>query len=888
MENNIDFYSPNFKEYVFSKQNIKNYDDKRNYALMNQDEKEIYEKKFSQIINNDITKILTPNKKKYFGEKIKLFKNKLYENEYDRKGEIDHLNDFCKNSKSINDIKPKSKDNSIRVMSFNIHAFIKSCQVYEETNGIFNNNISETNKTSSFEEIIKFINNYNVDILGLQEYAPEFGKKNFLKVTEFYEQYNNISLNTFKDFIISQCKEDLEIDFFGNALFSSINMQKKYIKKYNVIGDQPRCFLGMKINVNNKTDELQENINYETNNNEVYIFNIHPSSEVKGDNNKNQIIDFFTYITKEKDPFKNNILIMGDFNTDKPEIHTLIKNMGYHNIYDLFQINEEYEFTGYHGTIIDYIYVSDEFLNNFTPKYFEIINVDLSDHYPIIFDFIPKTNLTENSMKETIKRYWYNYEKKIINNITKENFLNLILKSNNLYEGILEISKKYGEIINLESGIYLAHGTSEINFDKTNIPFEIQELNNKNLPIVPKSFTILQYPGESFSNFYGTNDPNNFKRLLIYRVNKKIPLLNIYKAENMHKRMAKRLEYYYDLYEYIRINKFQDILDKLNDKIHEPFYAMRFIWLFINKILLNISNNGDNKKLYYGTINSDIIKSDSAFLKTMKNKKKTHELWNYDEVYEGLEIQLFTPELFTEFVGIYYNNKFYSKDEWVNFSENIVEKFKINRDIFLKNNNLEKIPNIRDSNFSVSYAIKYSRAFIVYYINFILTLFNQKDYSNKDTILITENMIKKILDYHDPRYNFPEPFLINLLLNDLFEQISNKIYDINNFTNIPLNKFISIDKIKIISGGYLINYNNETQNNSKSIIENKKDIKEKLTNIDINVLINFKKQLINNIKDFQNIVKNHSNKNLIYILDKIYNFLINNNRSIYNKPPILY
>jgi hypothetical protein len=66
---------------------------------------------------------------------------------------------------------------------------------------------------------------------------------------------------------------------------------------------------------------------------------------------------------------------------------------------------------------------------------------------------------------------------------------------------------------------------------------------------MPKSFTLLNNPAESFMSWYGINDEISLKRLIIYRVKRKIPILNLFKNEhNMQNRLIKRFKFYQSLF----------------------------------------------------------------------------------------------------------------------------------------------------------------------------------------------------------------------------------------------------------------------------------------------------------------------------------------------------
>lgn len=876
INNNMNYVPNETNDYIFTKHGINNDDDNRSFPLKNDNEKKEYIETFNKLTN---TNFVEKNRERdYYEYGIKNFRNKLYKDEYNRAGEIQHLNDFCSNSLDIYNAPVIYKKNgAIRLMSFNIHAFIQSCNVYMKSsvNNNFTNVTDVTTNTISIKDVYKFLYKYDIDILGFQEYAPEFNDQTYLKISSFMDDFNkNIPTNysKFKDYIISDCKEKQKsLTFFGNAIFSTFGMIQKYSISYPVPNDKPRCFIGCQIEKNNVYGAQK-----------IYIFNIHPMSESVGKLNHTQINEFFDMLTTNLDPYKTNIIVMGDFNTSEENIHSKIKERGYYSVHELFEPHNEYLYSGYHGTLIDYVYVSDKFLDNYSPQKFDIININLSDHYPILFDFVPKNKIIELSLKETIRRYMWEYEKKIINKnlLTLDNLTNLIMNSNNKYDEILSIANKYGSIMNLHEGIYLAHGTTAINFNNSDIPFEIsEELNKKDIPIVPKSFTLLHYPGESFSNYYGTNDKYNMKRLVIYKIKKTLPLVNLYKAVTLNERTDKRINFYYDLYEALIKSKYPNKFQSMIDKKWDPFTAMRILWAMINKVLLNITDTESgvyNKNLYYGTINTDFIPSDTTYLKPIKNHAKTHPIFPDAELYEGIEIQIFTPEIFLDFVGVYYNNKFYPKDDWMNMGPGLTLKLKDDRSKYLKDNNLIDIPNIRDSNkFPIPYSIKYSRAYIYSYFNFIISLMTNSIFSNDKVLKDVEFLIKKILHDNDARQSIGEPYMINIILNDFFEQIANMQY--NNYINIENG---------MIYGGSISNniYDTSTKISTKPLAKPRglDHLANGTTNnVQYKTFKDEFKHLIENLVQY-----NPSDKKIKYILDKTLSFLNKVNQSQFIKPPI--
>lgn len=294
--------------------------------------------------------------------------------------------------------------------------------------------------------------------------------------------------------------------------------------KYSVIKKDDRCFIESKIQINNI---------------DIIVVNIHPESENKSlkiNYNKDQIIHLFNTISSKYNINNIPIIIAGDFNTNDEDTHNIIRDMGFISVHKIYNNLDENAYSGYHGTLIDYIYLSYKFINLFKVTEFKIFNLESSDHYPLFFKFKLKEDYLISDLE-------LNY------NLQKNNCLSLM---NNYTSNLLEIRKciidlkkfmkkyKYEDIVYIPEGIYLAHGTSSINFDNSDIPYEINSHS-----YTPKSFTLLNNPGESFMSWYGINDEISLKRLVIYKVKRKIPILNLFKNEhNMQNRIKKRFKFY--------------------------------------------------------------------------------------------------------------------------------------------------------------------------------------------------------------------------------------------------------------------------------------------------------------------------------------------------------
>lgn len=766
-------------DYIFSKTHSNNEDMKNSFVNMTDKEKTQYIENFMKVTGQDFSQESRPKSNEYFGKTIATFKNKLYEKEYTRPGEIEFLNVFCDDS--VNPyIIPKDLD-TFRLLSYNVHSFIKSCNVYlRNRNNAMTDTIQQNQPTDSTHEVIQFIKDCQCDVFGFQEFSPTLvDQDGFLRVRNFAQQFDE------PDYVISDCLENGKImKMFGNAIFSKTKINDKKTIPFQTLEDI-RCFIGGVITLG------AQNIN---------IFNIHPTSEATNKNdNETQIKTFFSEISQQKK--RTNVIVMGDFNTDRKDIHDFIVSQGFVNVNRLLNIISDQTHSGYHGTLIDYIYVSDTFLTNFTPQQLLIPNINLSDHYPLIFDFTLKNPIIEATYHEIWKRYNTQISKLI--KISENDTINKLKLYSYNFNHVLRKAVQFGEIINLSDKTYLFHGTSSINFDNTDIPFELNETLS-----VAKSFTLLHFAGESFSNYYGTNDIHSSKRGIIYKVKDgyTLPVINIFKKLLFHDRIDNRLDFYRELYAVIRNDLIERNIFTVSELIEngDPFDMMRALWLLMGPWYLGSTDyysSAYNKDLFYGTINSDFILADSAYLNKHITHSRSTDIWKGYEVYEGLEVMIYHPIKFLELVGVYYDGVMYDKQQWITEGPIIVGNLKASEEQYLKDNLLVKIPDIRDifpKPFPRFYAEKYLVRYIKEYLRYIIALYNNPVYTRSDILSYTDKLLLNIFHRNSFIQQYHEMPALKILVHDFIEQLKNIRYaqfdsDI---------QFAGSDSCKIISNIY--------------------------------------------------------------------------------------
>ena len=148
-------------------------------------------------------------------------------------------------------------------------------------------------------------------------------------------------------------------------------------------------------------------------------------------------------------------------------------------------------------------------------------------------------------------------------------------------------------------------------------------------------------------------------------------------------------------------------------------------------------------------------------------------------------------------------------------------------------------------------------------------------FSNDKVLKDVEFLIKKILHDNDARQSIGEPYMINIILNDFFEQIANMQY--NNYINIENG---------MIYGGSISNniYDTSTKISTKPLAKPRglDHLANGTTNnVQYKTFKDEFKHLIENLVQY-----NPSDKKIKYILDKTLSFLNKVNQSQFIKPPI--
>jgi endonuclease/exonuclease/phosphatase family metal-dependent hydrolase len=710
---------------------------------------------------------------------VKSYKGFLYPTEYTREGEIEFLKDFCNVKNNYEEFIEK-QPNTFRLVSYNVHSFINSC-----------NTINKEKNTRNIFDVLNMYNVLRPDIIAIQEYSPvylEDGQN--LNVMNFINYYKNKIDNKMTNHVVyegirkkhNKYMPEHNLVFLGNMMITSLKCNEKYKLSMDTSSNSSdaRPFIGMKINIGGK---------------DLYIFNIHPISEkpqnefdpVKSENYY-EIMKFVDMIYTKFPPNKYNIIICGDFNNNDPVMLKYMKERMFRTVHNLYD-NKPLQFTGYHGVYLDFIFISLHFMYDFTVVCHNVLEVNYSDHYPVMMDFKVNDMSYKNTLLETMKRYFdinylldYNkFNEFKYNNITdNENNLRitpeeLINKLDTQMPSFLDIDTIIeiigGNIVTLPKDTYIVHGTDSYNKD-TKTVFELNGISN-----IPMSFTFLHYPNESFMSWYGLTSENSLKRLLIFKTTKDIKFINLFNCgTTLKEKINCRLDSYMKLYNYFR--KIYDLPDfDIDYKKNKAmgFNVMRLLWIIVNhQLLVNINNDNNkyNPNLFYGMIIADTIMNDSAIFVKNINHDNTTSYWHNNELYEGLEIQLFTPAFFTEFCGVYYNDIFHTVTEWREKHStyiNKIENVNIGRPVSISyrdcfNGKQDACPN----NFNKNKIIKKN---IKTMFNFMVNIIKSAYYNEN-----IDNNMSKIFNTILNKNKYNDKFIINMLLNDFLLCLSNTIY----------------------------------------------------------------------------------------------------------------
>lgn len=727
-----------------------------------------------------------PDYQQNFINYTKEYPQRLYKKEYTRPGEREFISDFCHNSIiNVDDLPDFDKKSNFRFITFNVHSFIETCKVYNNVNSYLTDINTNINSRSN-ENVYKFINKLKPDILFIQEYSPVYVKNSDnLTLSGFVDEYNSTFTNNQLPYFVTSNCNDTSSTYLGNMIMANTQLTNGNITKYEVPSQDSRCFIKSVTNINGFP---------------VHLCNIHPVSMGVSNLNKSQIDNYFSLIeTKYKLNIETDpIIIAGDFNTSD----YIPINSNFISIKNIY--GENVGFTGYHASYIDEIFVSVGFLKKFKINNYNLINVGLSDHYPLFFDFVLKDNIYNDTISTNIIRQQFSFNK-VFNNLSVPQITNYIT---NIYIDLKQflVNTIYNDITIIPEGTFLIHGTNSISFKGDNIPFE---LSTDDYGLIAKSFTLLHNPGESFMSWYGADDPISLKRFLVYKTTRAFPVLNLYKAkDSIEKKLNYRLEFYNLLFGHI----FKTYTNIVNNNI-TPFEKMFVLQAVLNNILLNhINDDKINNELFYGFLMADYITNDVTQFKVNHNHNKTLKDYGHNEVYEGLELQLCVTSYLTELVGVYYNNTFFSISEWKTASKPYIQKILENK----KNPNYTPI-NLREGKINDAQKYYIIANNIISYYKYIKNVLKHSIYSSSNSIQNSELIIKNALNINNKLLKIKKYFVHYYLLNDYLLNLLNIKFSYP--VNTPLQKSVlDFDNLRILENNI---YDENILDNLKKYFKNK-------------------------------------------------------------------
>ena len=268
-------------------------------------------------------------------------------------------------------------------MTFNVHTFENPATTIPSLNKLVKEHKLD-DEIYTQEKIANLIKVLNVDFLALQEYTTPY---NEIEGKVDSKQFFNLLDNQYYQINSWLGKSNQEIKLkIGNAIFIKKNNKILYIDLNNIhlfhISKDDkvyRDFLGYKFKYNNE---------------EFYFFNLHPPPKwyLNKIGLKHSTFDEIELcldkIRELVNPKKNNVIICGDFNTED------VKNYDKDNLINCNKIilneKDDINFTSWGLTKIDNIIVSQKFHSNYKIINNKILNIALSDHFPVFVDFIKK------------------------------------------------------------------------------------------------------------------------------------------------------------------------------------------------------------------------------------------------------------------------------------------------------------------------------------------------------------------------------------------------------------------------------------------------------------------------------------------------------------------
>lgn len=676
----LDTNQEDYQDYVTNWKDFPNFD--------NKDPRFIFYKNLKNKIDKSGIQLTVDHLKSFLNRRHE-FPNKLYKGEYERG--IVNLSNFHFNAAKDQSIlerlntnrKFKDSNRYHKFITWNVHSFSAPCINAKFTkDGI----ISAFGHNESTNLIADFLRELDPDVCIMQEFSanirvpgpPNEGGKNRYPVRTFFDTYNSKTDGKFasatKKPLIEQVYTVLDAPMMNR--YNNIYLFNALFTKYAVMKKEAYVFPSHRQYI--KCKLLMDG-------NEVEVYNIHPESEnITKEANAADIKSLADTFT-DTDTYERMIIIAGDFNSTHvlkqqdyetgDEIHrpyenphNYLKKKNFYNIYDILNHGRtEYDFTGYNGTIIDYIYVSVKFLNAYQID-FEIINTNLSDHYPVIMYMSPR-NQTKDYPVRTIKGFIdIARSKEEFENIFSDVSLDIM---NTNFFLINDFIKRYGyEIVQIPKGSLFCHSTKHVNFNGTTVPWEYTEhlertTGNKDFNPNEKSTVSIMYISETFSSYYGYVAPNAMARMIYFRTKHDVSFIKL-SGDTVKERIDIRMKFYKRLIEWI-VEHNPRLKSHYVSYHRSPWAYQKIIQMFMSNLLSKIYEYEDDQdycNVPCGILIADVINDEAT--KFSKSTRSILGQWFWDkgrcELYEGLEFQWYAWQYHLEYVGTDYLGDIYVPD----------------------------------------------------------------------------------------------------------------------------------------------------------------------------------------------------------------------------------
>lgn len=586
------------------------------------------------------------------------------------------LREFCKNSIDTKGFPNIPKDEKcIRLLTYNVHSFAAPCLNWSGSK------IESSKDIEVTDETIELLKRIDPDIICLQEFAANkvytpipigYNIDYFMKNFNPYYKCNYSLLDNYKN----------DFPFKPGVWLFNLTASLHLDSKYNQCVTLPS---GRNINVTQHNFMGMD----------IIIYNIHPMPDdwYKNKRKDRLIMNDFSYISSlfaPNDTYNKNILICGDFNCyHKDEFyyhsiggggerfsnpHQFLLDKEFINLWE-FVDYDEHDFSGQHLTLIDYIYASKAFITYFQIVKLQILNVYLSDHFPLLFEFKLRN---QNIIREAIRyKVEIHKNKNNFDNIFKymdvdlNNFTSKFDALKHIYIDINAFIKENGlSVEEIPEDTLYCHRTPAYSHSKDEIgktvPFELWDQKNWDEGkyghvIVKEDSTVsLNYISESFTQTYGKISPILPTRKIIYKAFRLFKMIKLINDKLSRNNMNIRLEFYRKFIKFIIKTNYKLNLN-LNINTINNWHLQDIIQLLWTISLLK--HNFDSTHIPVGIIIIDVFKDEIVDDNLNTRFINATYYWNRT-LSEGVEFQLIGRPIYAKIHGIIHNNEFINYNDY--------------------------------------------------------------------------------------------------------------------------------------------------------------------------------------------------------------------------------